>query len=148
MNFVSGFRLEFMYFSTLLISIRSSLTNLHGFWAACAAVIVHRNHFFCVYQQNESFESKVKFRQANNCCKRVLEAAKLASANRTTESITSQKLCSCGFWWIANSVFDKGKSAIPPQFSCLEVLSSASDKTKLFAKNFSQKSSFDDLGIS
>ena len=48
------------------------------FSAACAAAIVDRNHFFCLYQQNKSSESKVKFRQASNRCKRVLEAAKLA----------------------------------------------------------------------
>ena len=47
------------------------------FSTACATVIVHRNHFFCLYQQNKSSESKVKFRQASNCYKRVLEAAKL-----------------------------------------------------------------------
>ena len=46
------------------------------FSAACAAVIVHRNHFFRLYQPNKS-ESKVKFRQASNRCKRALEAAKL-----------------------------------------------------------------------
>ena len=53
------------------------------FSAACAAAIVHRNHFFRLYQQNKSSESKVKFRQASNCCKRVLEAAKLAYATKT-----------------------------------------------------------------
>ena len=62
------------------------------FSAACAAAIVHRNHFFCLYQQNKSSESKVKFRQASNRCKRVLEAAKLAYATKTKESITSQNL--------------------------------------------------------
>ena len=51
--------------------------------AACAAAIVHRNQFFCLYQQNKSFESKAKFRQASNCCKRVLEAVKLAYATKT-----------------------------------------------------------------
>ena len=48
------------------------------FSAACAAVIVHRNHFFRLYQQNKFSESKVKFKQASNRCKRVLEAAKPA----------------------------------------------------------------------
>ena len=67
------------------------------FSAACAAAIVHRNHFFRLYQQNKSSESKVKFRQASNCCKRVLEAAKLAYANKTKESTTSQKLGSQNF---------------------------------------------------
>ena len=67
------------------------------FSAACAAAIAHRNHFFCLYQREKSSDSKVKFRQASNRCKRVLEAAKLAYANKTKESITSQKLGSQDF---------------------------------------------------
>ena len=118
------------------------------FSAACAAAIVHRNHFFRYYQQNKSSESKVKFRKASNRCKRVLEVAKLAYATKTKESITSQKLGSRDFCRIANSVLNKGKSAIPPLFSRPEVLSSASDKVKLFAKNFSKNSNLDGSGIS
>ena len=68
------------------------------FSAVCAAAIVHRNHFFRLYQQNKSSESKVKFRQASNRCKSVLEAVKLAYATKTKESITSQKLGSRHFW--------------------------------------------------
>ena len=66
--------------------------------AASAAAIVHRNHFFCLYQREKSSDSKVKFRQGSNCCKRVLEAAKLSYANKTKESITFQKLGSRDFW--------------------------------------------------
>ena len=110
--------------------------------------IVHRNHFFRLYQQNKSSEFKEKFRQASNRCKRVLEAAKLAYATKTKESITSQKLGSRDFWRIANSVLNKGKSAIPPLFNRPEMLSSASDKVKLFAKNFSKNSNLGDSGIS
>ena len=77
------------------------------FSAACAATIVHRNHFFRFYQQNRSSESKVKFRQASNCCKRVLEATKLAYATKTKESITSQVLGSRDFWRIAIIVFSQ-----------------------------------------
>ena len=58
------------------------------FSVACAAAIVHRNHVFRLYQKDKSCESKVKFRQASNCCKRVIEAAKLTYANKTKESIT------------------------------------------------------------
>ena len=101
-----------------------------------------------MYQQNKFSESKVKFRQASNRCKRVLEAAKFVYATKTKDSITSQKLGSRDFWQIANSVLNKGKSAIPPLFNGLEVLSSASDKAKLFAKNFSKNSNLDDSGIS
>ena len=79
------------------------------FPAACAAAIVHRNHFFHLYQQNKSSESKVKFRQVSNCCKRVLESVKLPYATKTKGFITSQKLGSCDFWQIANSVLNVGK---------------------------------------
>ena len=88
------------------------------------------------------------FRQACNCCKRVLEAAKLSYATKTKESITFQKLDFQAFWQIANSVLNEGISAIPPLFKGLEVLPSGSDKAKLFAKNFSYNSNIDDLSIS
>ena len=102
------------------------------FSAACAAAIFHRNDFFRLYQQNKSSEFKVKFRRASIHCKRVLEAAKLAHTTKTKESITSQKPDSQDFWQIANSVLNKGKSAIPPLFNGPEVLSSASDKGKSY----------------
>ena len=59
-----------------------------------------------------------------------------------------KKLGSRDFWRIANSVLNKVKSAIPLLFNGPEVLSSASDKVKLFAKNFSKNSNLDDSGIS
>ena len=90
-----------------------------------------------MYQRDKSSDSKVKFRQASNRCKRVLEAAKLEYANKTKESITSQKLGSRDLWRIANSVLFNGP----------EVLSSASDKAKLFAENFSLNSNLDDSGV-
>ena len=64
------------------------------------------------------------------------------------ESIASQKPVSRDFWQIADSVLNKGKSAIPSLYNGLEVLSSASDKAKLFAENFSKNSNLDDSGIS
>ena len=70
----------------------------------------------------------LKFRQASNRCKRVLEAAKLAYANKTKEPITSQTLGSRDFWQIA----------IPSLFN--GVLSPASDKAKLFSENVSMNS--------
>ena len=97
------------------------------FAPAGAAAILHRNHFFGLYQKEKS-DSKVKFRRGSNYCKRVLQAAKLAYANNTKESITSQKLDFRDFWPIANSVLNKGKSVIPPLFNGPKALSSASDK--------------------
>ena len=64
------------------------------------------------------------------------------------ESITSQKLGSWDFWQIANIVLNKSKSAIPPLSNGLEVLPSASDKAKIFAKNFSKNSNLEYSGIS
>ena len=101
-----------------------------------------------MYQKDKSSESKGKFRQTSNRCKRVLEFAKLANANKTEESITSQKLGSLDIQQIANGVLNKGKSAIPPLFNDSEVLSSASDKAKLFAENFSKNANIDASGIS
>ena len=69
------------------------------FSAACAAAIFHTNHLFCLYQQNNSSESKVKLRQASNRCKSVLEAVKLTYATKTgihfSESWLSAVLANC-----------------------------------------------------
>ena len=104
------------------------------FSAACAAAIV-RNHFFRLHQKHKSSESKVKFRQASNCCKRILEDAKLAYINKTRVHHFPETWVS-GLLQLANGVFDKGKSAIPPLFNDPEVLSSASDEAKFLLKTF------------
>ena len=59
--------------------------------AACAATIAHKNHFFRLYRKDKSSDSKVKFRRDSNCSKSVLEAAKLAYANKTKASLTSHE---------------------------------------------------------
>ena len=95
LNFVSGFGTD------LYIPHRKYQVKPHSapwFSASCAAAIVHRNHYFRLHQKDKSSDSKVKFRGASNRCKRVLKAAKLAYANKTEESITSQKLGSLDFW--------------------------------------------------
>ena len=81
-------------------------------------------------------------------CKRGLEAAKVAYANKTKKSTTFQKLGSWDFWPFANSLLNKSKSSISLLFNGLEASSSVSDEAKLFAKNVSKKSNLDDLGIS
>ena len=78
------------------------------FSAACAAAIVHGNHFFRLYRQNK-YQHNVKLWQTIHCCKRVPEVGKLACATKTKESITSQKLGCRDFWQIANNVLNKGK---------------------------------------
>ena len=115
------------------------------FLAACVAAIgCAITLLICT---NKSSESKVKFKQASNCCKRVFVAAKLAYANRKKETITSKKLGSRDLWRSGNIFLNKGKSAIPPLFNDLEVLSSTSGKSKLFAKDFSKNPNLDDSVI-
>ena len=80
-NFASRFRLELMYISPIK-SVKSSVTH-PWFSAACAAAIVHRNQFFHLHGKDKSSKSKVTFRQASSLCKRVLQAAKRAYANKT-----------------------------------------------------------------
>ena len=109
---------------------------LYCCYSLCTAAIVHRNHFFHLYQKNKSYDSKVKFRQAINHCKKVLESAKLAYASKTKESITSQKLGSRDFWQIANNFLNKGKSAIPPLFNSPEIMSSDLIKENCLLKIF------------
>ena len=58
-NTVSGFRLELMYISLIETQVKSHSSP--WFSAACATVIVHRNHFFRLYQKDKSSASKVKF---------------------------------------------------------------------------------------
>ena len=72
------------------------------------------------------------------------ETAKLAYANKTKESIISQKLGSRDFWQTANSILNKGESAIPVLFNGPEMLSSTTDKVELFTENFSKNSYLDD----
>ena len=128
-NFVSWFRLELRYIF-LIENIKSSLTHLHGFQLlVLLPQFIEMTFFICTKRINLLH---VKFRQASNPCKRVLEDAKLAYANKTKESITSQKSGPWDFWRIPNSVLNKGKSVMSPLFNSPEVLSSPSDKEKLF----------------
>ena len=69
-----------------------------------------------MYQQNKSSESKVKFGQANDHRKSILDASKLAYASKIKEVVGSQKLGSRDFW-IAGSVLSQGKSTIPALFN-------------------------------
>ena len=73
---------------------------------------------------------------ASSHCKRLLEDIKLTYATKTEESITSQKLGYRECWRIADSVLNEGKFTIPPLFNSPEVLSSGSDKAKMFAETF------------
>ena len=65
--YVTGIKLELMNIS-LIVNINSNFTHLHGFQLPLLTAIAYKNHFFCLYQQNKSPESKAKVRQASNHC--------------------------------------------------------------------------------
>ena len=69
------------------------------------------------------------------------------SIKRKSLSLLRNLAVKADLWQIANSVLNKAKSAVSPLFNGPEVLSSASDKAKLFAKNFHRNSNFDDSDI-
>ena len=116
------------------------------FTPACAAAIVHRNHFFRLYHRDRNDATKTLYRQASNRCKRIIESAKLHYFEKTRDAIASQKLGSRDFWRIVNSVLNRKKSVIPPLFNGPEVLTSALSKAEQFAKLFSENSNLDDSG--
>ena len=91
--------------------------------------------FFCLYQQIKSSESKLKSRQASNCCKKkVLEAAKFVYANKTKSLSLSRKV-----------TLNKGKFTIPPPHQLFYYVY---DKAELFVANFFNDSNLDEWQIS
>ena len=56
----------------------------------------------------------MKFKQASSSYQKLIEAAKLAYANKMKHSMTFQKLGFPQIWEFPDSVLSKGKSAIPP----------------------------------
>ena len=116
------------------------------FSAPCAAAITDRNHVFGLYQQNKSSTSKVNFRQTNICCKSVLEAAKLAYAEKTSLSFPrNMALAAFGKLLIA---FSTKVRLLYLHYLIYFVLSFASDQLQCFVRNVSKNLSFDDSNIS
>ena len=88
-NCVSGFRLELMYIS-LIKSIRSNLIYLHGFQLhVLLPQFTEMTFFICTKNINLL---NLKLRQASNCCKRFLEAARLAYTSKKKSPSLSRNL--------------------------------------------------------
>ena len=68
----------------IIANIKATFIHLHGFVAASAADIAHKNQLLCLKQQNKSCTSKVNFRQGSDLCKKFIEAAKINYANKKT----------------------------------------------------------------
>ncbi|XP_065680992.1 uncharacterized protein LOC136094820 [Hydra vulgaris] len=113
------------------------------FSSHCVAAIANRNHYFHIYQQNNSPENRRLFITARNHCKKVLSNAKACYSQIMKSRISSQKLGSRDFWRIFNSINNTGKSVISPLLYSSDFVTSPKDKAELFAKNFSSISSLD-----
>ena len=132
LNFLSRLRLNLMYRSDQ-IKIKPDLKQCVS--VACAAVIAHKNRFFGSYHQNEYAMFKGKFRQSNDCFKRVLESAKLTSDDENKEVCHLPETWS---WWEVVLLI-KGKYTILSSFTSPEVL---------FSEVFSENSNLGRLGSS
>ena len=97
------------------------------FSPACAAAIIHRNHYFNLHSSTKTDESHRLFKLARNRCKRVLDQVKLEYAEHVRNNISFQKLGTRDFCRTANSVLHN-KPAIPPLFQGPIVVSSPKDK--------------------
>ena len=133
-------------FISFVVNIRSSLTHPHGFQLLLLLPEFLEIYLFVCTNRVNLLNLKWSSGRLVMVAKGFLKLPNLHILIKQ-ESITSQKLGS-HFWWIANSVHIKGKYAILPLFNGLELLSSASDKAILFARNFSNNSNFDDSVIS
>ena len=71
-EFCEWVQVEIDIYISLIISIRSKPHSCPWFSAACSAAIVHKNHFFCMYQQNRSSAFKVRFTHGSNHYKKVI----------------------------------------------------------------------------
>ena len=120
--------------------------NQLWFSPECADAIAHRNHFFYYFQRNRCTETKVAFRTASNYCKKVIKNARELYAQFVKSKVAEQQLDSNQFWQIANKVLNRSVCSIPTINNRPEVISLALDKAKLFAKNFTTKSTLCDQG--
>ena len=97
-----------------------------------------------MYQQNKSSESKVKFRQTSNHCKRVLEAAKLENATKKSLSLPRN---------VALGTFGELLKVFSTKVNVLYLLYSTARRCCLLHQNCSLKTfltalALDDSGIS
>ena len=117
------------------------------FSAACAAAIVHRNHFFRLYLKLNLLNLKQSSGRLVIAAKGFLKLPNLHTLLKQKSPSLPRNLA-LGTLGELLIVFSTKLSLLNPLFNRPEVLSSASDKAKLFAKNFSKNSNLDDSGIS
>jgi len=100
--------------------------------------ITHPNHFFHIFRCDNSIKNKRLFIDTH---RKTIQNARKNYQESVIAKISTQKLGSCDFWKIFNSVSNKGKSAIPPLFDGFNVVTSACDKSELLASTFAHNCS-------
>lgn len=114
----------------------------------CSAAIAHRNHYFWLYQHNNSHHNIRLFIAACNKYKRVLEGAKSLFTQRIKYCIASKNFDFHDYWWICNIVLNKYKFSIPPFFNQFEVLIFSADEAECFTRKFFSNSTLNSSGVS
>ena len=89
------------------------------FSIACAAAMVHRNHFFARTNRINLLNLKESSDRLVIIAKGFLKLPNLHDAIKAKAFIICQKLGCLNFLQIANSVLNKGKSAIPPLYNAM-----------------------------
>ena len=102
-NFVNGFCLELIVY----IPYHKYQVRPHAspwFSADCAVAIDHRNHFFRLYQQNKSLESKAKLRRLVIVVKEFLKHPNL-HVLRKQKSLSLPRKLALGTFGVLLTVF-------------------------------------------
>ena len=136
-----------MYIS-FIDSIRSSLTCTHGFHSLLQLPYFIEITFFVFTNRVNLLNLKQSSERLVIIAKGFLKLPNLLTLTQQKNLPLSRNLAFGDFWRISKSVLNKGKFTIPPVFNDPELLSSASDKAKLFPENSSKNSNLDDSGIS
>ena len=122
--------------------MKSNLTHLPGFHLVVLQVLHIEIIFLIVIKETNQLVLRLCLDKLVIVVKGLLNCY----GKKTKESIVSEKVSSCVFWCITNSIVNRIKSAILPLFNGLEVSISASEKAKLSAELFSKNSNLDDSG--
>lgn len=119
------------------------------FMSECVVAIDNYNYYYYnISHREQSSRILDAFRTVHNHCKRVIGNAKCSCAQAVQAQVMVKiKILRFGkFWKISNQNHNRGKVSVPTIINVTEVISSLSDKTKLFTINFVSNSTLDNNG--
>lgn len=112
----------------------------------CAVAIAQYNYYYHLYQKKWCNRRLSVLLTACNQHKKVLKNAKSSYEQASHSKFENKKLSSCVFWKISNKILNRGILPVPSSINDPEVISSVSDKAKIFAMNVASNSMLDDKG--